>query len=147
MLITALPVKQQGNQSSSRIFIGTRLIESLANGFRQFNNIFLNSILDDMGSDWISAWKACDQTVLKLHRLPRSVDCEDIDRAFKLLHVTSGVLYWELRRVLNHCMDQDARFSTVASIDLLIQRVDWPDPHEHILADLSKVLLALQLDS
>jgi hypothetical protein len=127
--------------ADSRIFIGTKLFISLENGAAKIDALFKERKISGSWSEYTKLWQHCYSLIRTLHILGNKSNNPNINCAFNLLFLATGVIYNKLSNDLFKCPKQDIRFSTVYDIELLMKKCLWVGNIDKIIEKLDTELL------
>ncbi len=125
VLNTAWPRPGVAALRGAKAFIGTKLFIALETSMRDIAAAIQAFPDTEIKSTLLPLWAAAEQLVGRLKRFGSERADEEVDKAFNLLYLASGVAYHLMRGRIEQPPSQDARYSSVESLDRLLTLCAW----------------------
>jgi hypothetical protein len=118
-------------------FIHTKAFIALQNADKELVQLFQEANQAGLPKSYAEAWEFSHRIISALKQLETNSLHPIIDPAFNLLYLATGVLYQEIAASLPIRPKQDARFTTVEDLKVMLIKCQWETGVE---ADLTKKL-------
>jgi len=125
VLNTAWPRPRVAAMRGAKMFIGTKLFLALETSLREIAAAIQEFPDADVKSALLPFWTAVEQLGRRLKMFGTDRADDDVDQAFNLLYLATGVAYHLVRERFDQPPSQDDRYSSVEGLDRLLSLCAW----------------------
>ncbi len=149
VLSTVWPRPGYPSLAGSGRLIHTKVFTALQNADQELVRAFQEIQGESLDKQFEEIWHQCHQIISLLKQLEANCLHQDIDSAFNMLYLTTGVLYQKIAETQLTRPVQDKRFSTVEDLPNLLKICGWdcsvnPELLGKVGDELESILLKLK---
>ena len=125
VLNTTWPRPGVAAMRGAKMFIGTKLFIALETSVRDIAAAIQDFPDTEVKSALLPFWTPAEQLVRRLKQFGAERPDNDVDQAFNLLYLATGVAYHLVRSRIDQPPSQDDRYSSVEGLDRLLSLCAW----------------------